>query len=64
MISKAHELMPNIEKLERLLGHNLGINELILEERVKDSIKKHIASLNLILIPFDAAKVNLKQIIL
>lgn len=47
MLNAAINLLPSIRKLEKLLGHNLAINEAILESRVKDVIKKQTDTLGI-----------------
>ncbi len=44
------DLLPSIEKLEKLLGHNLNVSESIIEMRVKETIERQIQehSLNLV----------------
>src|SRR3990172_12550392 len=45
MLGKAKELLPNMQKLEKLLGHKFGVGEDSLERHVdkaiSDSIEKH-----------------------
>src|SRR5438132_267907 len=42
MAQRAFELLPSIEKLERVLGHQLGISGAILDERINGIIEKQI----------------------
>ena len=51
MTDAAIELLPTITKLERLLGHNLGINTDILASRVRDAIERQVTELGLKILP-------------
>lgn len=52
MIKRGLELYPSIQKLERLLGHNLNINKDIIEIRVKCAIESQFNEFNInILLP-------------
>jgi hypothetical protein len=42
MLDRARKLLPNLEKLERLLGHKLGITAEVLEARVEEAIRKQV----------------------
>lgn len=60
MIKRAQELLPSVGKLERLLGHNLAINEEILKSRVENVLDKQVKDLglNLLSINYDIIKWN------
>src|SRR5207237_81766 len=58
MTAAAQELLPTLGKLERLLGHNLGINEEILSSRVQDAIDKQVHELTLKVISVDVGAVD------
>jgi hypothetical protein len=58
------ELLPSIQKLEKLLGHNLFITEQIIIQRVHEGIEKQIQDLNLTVLPTDPARVDWKRIML
>lgn len=47
MRNKAFNLLPSIQKLERLLGHNLNITEDILIQRVNEAVNNSISDLNI-----------------
>ena len=64
MIKAGMNLVPSINKLEKLLGHNLGINENILEERVKHAVNTQITELNLNIAKIDTARVDWEKLIL
>ncbi len=51
MIQKALDLLPNLEKLEKLLGHKLNITPEILEKRVEDAVRTQIKTNNLQRLP-------------
>src|SRR5690242_12245577 len=40
MLERARKLLPNLQKLENLLGHALGINEEVLVSRVDEAIRR------------------------
>jgi|AntDeeMinimDraft_5_1070356.scaffolds.fasta_scaffold00069_19 hypothetical protein len=47
MLRKASDLLPSVEKLEALLGHNLGINNEILNDRIVAAIERDKSALGL-----------------
>lgn len=63
MQKRAFESIPAIEKLERLLGHNLNITREILTERVNFAIDRQLGELGLEVIDLDTSKVAWEQII-
>lgn len=63
MQKKGFELLPHIQKLEKLLGHNLNITEDIIEKRVDDAIEKNISSLNIKRIEVDTTKIKWEDVI-
>jgi hypothetical protein len=64
MLNAGMDLLPSINKLEKLLGHNLNINKDILENRVKEAVDSQLADLKLNIVEIDVAKVNWNQIML
>jgi hypothetical protein len=56
-------LLPSLEKVERLLGHNLGINQKTLDERVKSAIESQLSNLGIQTVRLDVAKVEWQKII-
>lgn len=64
MIKAGLSLIPSINKLEKLLGHNLCINEEILEERVRHAVDSQLSELKLNLAKVDASKVDWDKMIL
>lgn len=63
MKKKGNDLLPSIQKLEKLLGHNLNITKEIIEERIHESIKKQLTLFNIEVIKIDIAKVDWESII-
>lgn len=47
MVKKGFELLPSVQRLETLLGHNLNITSQIIENRVDDAIQRALKQLNL-----------------
>ncbi len=47
MIKKGSEFLPTIERLERLLGHNLAITQELIESRVRSTIQAQIKEHNM-----------------
>jgi hypothetical protein len=62
MLMEARKYLPTIEKLERLLGHNLNITDHILELRVKEAVDSQVKELNLIVLEFDPKSVDWVQL--
>lgn len=58
MMVRARRLLPQLEKVESLIGHKFGITEEILDERVNAVIKREIERHGLQLHLFDASKVD------
>lgn len=58
MVQRAVELLPSLEKLERVLGHQLGISEDILKQRITAIIDQHIQTHKLTVLPLDVSQVN------
>jgi hypothetical protein len=64
MIKAGLSLVPSINKLEKLLGHNFGINESILESRVKQAVDSQLAELKLTVVGVDVNKVDWEKMML
>lgn len=64
MLTQSLELLPSIQKLERLLGHNLNINEGIIKQRVNEAIESQITKLGINVIRLDTARVEWRDLIL
>jgi hypothetical protein len=63
MRKKGSELFPSLEKLEKLLGHNLGITKDIVEARIDDAINKTVLKYKLETENIDVQLVNWNEII-
>lgn len=57
------KLLPSIEKIEKLLGHNLHINEEIIESRINENVAKQIKQYNLNVLKIDTSMVDWELII-
>ena len=64
MLERGREFLPSIQKLERLLGHNLNITEEIISTRVREAIGKQIGDLCIQQFNLDTAKVDWDHMIL
>lgn len=64
MQNKAMELLPSIQKMERLLGHNLNITESIVKQRVREAIAEQIKDLNLNILELDSKEVDVNKLML
>jgi hypothetical protein len=63
MQNRAFDLLPSIQKLEKLLGHNLNINEEILTSRVKEAVDKQLKELKCHAIEADPNEIDWKSLI-
>lgn len=63
MLEAGRKLLPNIEKMQQLLGHNLMINDGVIKHRVDDCIKSQIDELKIVQQTLDTSKVNWQNII-
>ncbi len=57
-------LLPSIQKLEKLLGHNLNITEDIIKRKVEDVIEQQIQELNIQLLAIEPANVDWNAVML
>jgi hypothetical protein len=64
MSKKAFELLPSVERLEKLLGHNLNITKDIVVTRVNEAIEKQLHDFKVNVIKLDIMKVDWSSIIL
>jgi hypothetical protein len=60
----ALQMLPTIEKLERLLGHNLNITKEILEARVKETVDRQVQQHGITVQPLNSADVDWTRVIL
>jgi hypothetical protein len=58
MQQAASQMLPTIEKLERLLGHNLNITKEILDTRVKETVDRQVREHGIDVHPLDSADVD------
>ena len=63
MQAKAFELLPPIEKLEKLLGHNLNITKDILTNRINEAIEKQLNELGISTLRLDTSLIDWKDLI-
>ena len=63
MNKRGKEFLPQIIKLEKLLGHNLNITEDIIQTRVNETIQRQINNNRIQEIKIDPDKINWKQLI-
>jgi hypothetical protein len=64
MTGRALEMLPTIERLERLLGHNLNITKDILEARVREAVDKHVADFGVIVHSLDLPHVDWQRLMM
>jgi hypothetical protein len=59
MTKKGLELISSIQKMERLLGHNLNITADIISSRVKENVIMQMKNLSIEVVPIDTWKFRL-----
>jgi hypothetical protein len=64
MLNKGLELLPSIQKLEKLLGHNLNITKDIIKNRVKEAVDEQIAKYKIQVFFLDTTKVDWERLTL
>lgn len=64
MQEAASGMLPTIERLERLLGHNLNITKEILNARVKDAVDRQIQEHGIAVQPLNSTGVDWPRVIL
>jgi hypothetical protein len=64
ILQKGLELLPSVQKLERLLGHNLNITEEIIRERANSAVERQIEELGINTIRLDPGRVDWANIML
>ncbi len=62
MLKAGKLLLPAINKLEKLLGHNLGMSEAVLEYKVKHAVESQLNELKISIVEINASDVNWTQI--
>jgi hypothetical protein len=63
MLSRAKELLPNLYKIERLLGHSFGVGDDTLELHVDNAINRSLKKHNIKISACDTKRVNWDDII-
>jgi len=63
MLNKAKDLLPNMQKLERLLGHKFGVSEETLELHVDNAIKKGREECGLEVASIDPKKIDWEDLV-
>jgi PIN domain len=63
MFERAKRLLPQLDRVEKLLGHNLGITEDVLSTRVDDAIKRQIEAHKLNEVGFDQSIVDWQDMV-
>ena len=63
MNKKGNELLPNVQKLERILGHNLNISSEIIRSRIDETIKKQLEKYQIHTAKTDTTKVDWETLI-
>ena len=64
MQQAASQMLPTIEKLERLLGHNLNITKEILDARVKEAVDRQVQEHGIAVQPLNSTEVDWPRVIL
>jgi len=64
MSQAAFQMLPTIERLERLLRHNLNITKDILETRVREAVDRQVQHYGLVVTPLNCSDVDWPRIIL
>jgi hypothetical protein len=64
MQQAASQMLPTIEKLERLLGHNLNITKEILDARVKEAVDRQVREHGIDVRPLNSTDVDWPRVIL
>lgn len=59
----AHNLLPSIKKLERLLGHNLNLTEEVVDERIDKCIDRQLAKHGVQIAKLEVGIVNWQRLI-
>lgn len=63
MTKEGKKVLPHIEKLEKLVGHDLGIKQDIIEQKVNEAVGKQIEKYPLEVIKMDLSRINWESII-
>jgi len=63
MLKEGKKLLPSIQKLEKLLGHNLNITEKIVHSSIKATIKQYLEEYSINVIEPDIKCINWQQVV-
>ena len=63
MVKRGRDLLPNVQKLETLLGHNLNITPQIIEDRVDHAIQSGLSRSNITVVTLEYDKVEWARLI-
>lgn len=63
MRKAASALLPNLTKIEKILGHNLGINEETLDSRIESIIQGNMTALGIRHLKMDIGRINWESLI-
>src|SRR5258705_8622997 len=63
MSKRGNELLPNVQKLETLLGHKLNITKEIIDNRIQATVTSQVHELQLNIVPVNIGKVNWEGLI-
>lgn len=64
MLQQGMSLLPAVQKLERVLGHNLNITEQIVRGRITDIVEQQLHDLRLNILPLDPARIDWRELML
>jgi hypothetical protein len=64
MLRRGLDLLPSIQKLEKLLGHNLNITEAIIQSRVKETVEKELGKYGIQVFSLAADEVDWDEVML
>jgi hypothetical protein len=64
MLQEAAQMLPTIERLERLLGHNLNITLDILEMRVQAAVDRQVQQFGITVQPLNVSEVDWQRLML
>lgn len=64
MLQEASQMLPTIERLERLLGHNLNITKEVLNARVKEAVDCQVQQHAIVVQPLNSTGVDWARVIL
>lgn len=63
MVARATELLPGLSKLERVLGHNLGITPEIVQERIVSTVDRQCRTYNIQVLRVNYQQTNWEEVV-